>query len=220
MDSILKTGFGWISPKGEEIPCRAHNHLQVIQEWSRIEEYITDLPERKKQLDEYYEGHLALEKREGSCNAEWHNYEIECDNFADRLIQSLYDAGFIRIAILRGAKTIAFEGTNEHLIAKGDRLRRIANQLCTETGTQLQTELKPRYSTIRLNSIEAERKNVSRDSIQAVQNFIRKPRRGSTEIPPNLYVAMVPEFVTTEGRLTSAGKLIIDQWKAQRASTN
>ena len=183
-----------------------------MHEWPKINDYIP-LRQKLQRLKEIHDGCEALAKREGDCHAEWHTYEMACDNFRDQFVQSLYDVGFIRVGILQDE--IAFEGTNQHLINHSDRIRRLASQICSETGRNLKTNLHPRESEIKGYSVEEERSRVTRDSIQEAQNQIRKNKACSA----NLFAAMVPEFVTTEGKLTPAGQKIINIWKAEKAKT-
>lgn len=157
-----------------------------------------------------------FDARAGSGHGEWHRYEVASDTFRDQLAQSLYDAGFIRVGLDSRISTVSFEGTHEQLLSRADKIRRVAKRMGDERGVELQTDLCGRQSSFRRKTVEYERDNVSRDSVQAVQNFIRKSGRHKGFVTENRYAALVPQFVTDAGRLTDAGKEVIARWRAAK----
>ena len=104
---------GWLTPNGNFIECETANHIEffnknkeLIQDQEKIVKIFLDLELLRNEFDE-------ISEREGSHNAEWHIYEIACDNARTQIWKQLLDNGFIRVGEMRGC--LHFEGRPKYI---------------------------------------------------------------------------------------------------------
>jgi radical SAM protein with 4Fe4S-binding SPASM domain len=140
-EKFIETCFGWITPDGKIVPCYSWKHKEALK--NRMGRDKTKLGEdfrkwtekEEEEIENTRKSCFAMEKREGSCNAEWHSYEIATDDYNYKIIDWAYSNGFLRVG--RTGNTICVEGT-EKGIQSGYS---IAKELADFTGCLLGVEL-------------------------------------------------------------------------------
>lgn len=112
MDTVLKKGYGWISPRGEYYAVDMYSHFSIIQKLPVSEKL-------KREIDNHIDDLIRIEKDCQEIGGEWHCYEMTEDNARDAIFKAMYDEGWIRFGVSFGRKIWEFEGSP---IALKDRM--------------------------------------------------------------------------------------------------
>ena len=88
--------FGWLAPSGNFIECGVHEHIDAVMNSEEMMS-VPKVAEILNQLDEMEKEFAEFAAREGSSNAEWHLYEIACDNAIPKIVKHLYRAKYLRV---------------------------------------------------------------------------------------------------------------------------
>lgn len=130
MREIYKTGYGWISPRGNVFGCDRYGHFEAIAEWADIKEL---LPQVFGMLESLV---FSRESCEESCAAgehpSWHCYEMACDRQEPKIKAALLSAGFIRIGTSPYAKMVEAEGNPEAILSRMTTIKRILKEYNAE----------------------------------------------------------------------------------------
>jgi len=121
--------FGWLAPSGRFVECEVYEHIQIASTDAEMRRVVADLFE---QLESIEEGCRETAEREGSCNAEWHIYEIACDRLKPRIINKLYGAKFIRVGEA-DKQTLCFEGFPDVIKSRHQACKDFAEQYGMES---------------------------------------------------------------------------------------
>lgn len=97
--------FGWLTPKNDFIRCSLYCHLESAQNHPEVRA-IPKVAELLDGLDEVYQ-HCSNLGAQGE-HPEWHYYDMAYYDDKPRIIECLYDAGFIRIG--QKGDVLFFEG--------------------------------------------------------------------------------------------------------------
>jgi hypothetical protein len=108
--------YGWLSPDGEYIPCGMYEHLEAIATNPIFLKRVPEIEDIFAALEEVAAGCQELADREGSHNAEWHIYEMECDRLRPKIWKKILNAGFIRVGEV--GEDLHFEGRPNVLRSK------------------------------------------------------------------------------------------------------
>lgn len=90
--------FGWMLPNGEVLTCPRWKHLETLvnHPWTQIAcaDEIADVDE---ELTEIRLACTALGEAQGDSNAEWHRYEMACDERPATICRAAMRVGAIRL---------------------------------------------------------------------------------------------------------------------------
>lgn len=88
---------GWIV-NCKFFECEPYAHISKIFGTPELECLIPNSEELKIEIDEMYKACQELAEKEGDGNAEWHRYEIVCDDARAEAVAAFYRAGAVRVA--------------------------------------------------------------------------------------------------------------------------
>ncbi len=97
--------YGWLTPKGEYVPCEMYNHIQEISQHREVQG-IHQIAEMMASLEACEAESLALIAR--GEHPEWHCYEIMSDRCKPKIWRYLLNNGFVRVG--QKDDRIHFEG--------------------------------------------------------------------------------------------------------------
>ena len=130
MKDIYKTGFGWISPRGNVLGCDCYGHLETLAEWPEVKETLPEIADTLEGLEDIRKKSEDL-IAQGE-HPEWHCYEIACDREESRVKDALINAGHVRIGTSRHAETVEAEGIPEAIKSRMTTIQRIVKEYNAE----------------------------------------------------------------------------------------
>jgi len=104
---------GWLLPNGNFVECNKNEHIQFVTEHKEVLELVPKIAEVLHNLELQYEEQCEYSDRVGSTDAEWHHYEIACDDARREIWRLLLNNGFIRVGEYQYA--LHFEGRPNQL---------------------------------------------------------------------------------------------------------
>lgn len=140
LDDILKTGFGWISPKGNVASCKMHEHFKSIRKHRDLSK---ELKKQFKQMENtLYDCEMEcqdLEDEYGRGHGEWHNYELMEAQLRSDMWSALIQAGWVRFGEWSG--NIEFQGIQESLDKHNSIIYIVAREI-RKTGCDISFEIR------------------------------------------------------------------------------
>ena len=136
--------FGWLTPTGRFVECPLLQHLEIA---GKDEEFlkVPGIRELVDQVQGCYSSCVELEEREGSCNAEWHSYEMAREDAIPEMWQRLLEASFIRVGSPAAGAAVCFEGMPDVLKSRYHACRSLAEEHDRECRFEPQ-QLKRQYT--------------------------------------------------------------------------
>ena len=128
---MSKKIFGWLSPSGEFIECEMYEHLEVASENLEMRS-IPKINQIISRLEAIHEECERAAEKEGSCHAEWHTYEMACDDVKTEIVKHLYRAKYIRVGE-SADEVLHFEGFPDVLRARHQKCVDFAESYGTVT---------------------------------------------------------------------------------------
>jgi hypothetical protein len=107
-DRLAAKVAGWLCPNGEFIQCQLYEHIDIVSENPYFIEKVPKISDIIQHLEDVEAGCRDLADREGSHNAEWHCYEMACDDARHEIRRLLLNEGFIRVG--ESDEELYFEG--------------------------------------------------------------------------------------------------------------
>ena len=97
LENLKNTGMGWLNPEGKIIPCRIHEHLDMLKDC--VDGY-DDLKAIIEEID-YVEEHWNEDTPDE--HPEWHMFEIyhegKREDARNKIMTEAYRSGWIRLGL-------------------------------------------------------------------------------------------------------------------------
>lgn len=112
---------GWLCPSGDFVPCGLYEHIGVVTEHPAFLKAVPEIESLLRDTQHAYESCEQLQAKEGRTHAEWHVYEMACENAKSSIWKLLLDRGFFRVG--ESGDGIHFEGRPNFINSQWQRCK-------------------------------------------------------------------------------------------------
>src|SRR5690606_1954499 len=88
---------GWITPDGTRVKCSQWEHTEIGAKHPLLRAFLPHIEAWEGSAEKVRAACQEVAELEGSIHAEWHNYDMACQDLCGKIWRALVEVGCVRV---------------------------------------------------------------------------------------------------------------------------